>query len=526
MMIKLTKSIALTIFLTASVCSKSLLASTGPSDIVGQYIKAIRENNRAEAKSLWLSEEIEKSAELGIIFTGIEAKYDCASPLIYDHNRLMDYTEKINLEYIDSLDVRANLSLTGVGRDSIHIPYYLTQSGDGWKLCSPMYIYTKGWQNLPTRYFNIHYDDSSLINDFASHRLDSFIDSLEKQLNISSERIHYLGESKIDYYLCNDNQMKLITGYAAQGMTNFQFDAIITCYLPHYHELVHLINNYALKECPLFTLPILQEGLACCLGGRWGKSPGVINYWGNVSLNLGLADLDDILTANGFHNCPGGSDAAYAISSLFAGSLIDGFGIQKLKTFYTLLSGTNEYVNSLSPSFIKTEIEKIFITSWQEIEANFKNFTNRFAYGGIEPSTAPLDKDVFLEIESDNISAVVWDNSGQYVFQIKLESGSVGGALVLTVNSISIDSQYQSRFFKEQFPDKNYQGEIYGIQFSEGECGLYDYQTNMLLAKYVAGFTPNQNYWDSDARIITFGLDKKLLDRDMSGYHISLIEAR
>ena len=81
-------------------------------------------------------------------------------------------------------------------------------------------------------------------------------------------------------------QIELLTGHDAHGMTNFQFDAIISRHLPHTHELVHMLYNFAQEDLPLFTLPVLQEGLACCLGGRWGKSPDVINYWGNVSVTF------------------------------------------------------------------------------------------------------------------------------------------------------------------------------------------------------------------------------------------------
>jgi len=288
--------------------------------------------------------------------------------------------------------------------------------------------------------------------------------------------------------------------------------------------LVHLMINYALKECPLFTLPILQEGVACYFGGRWGKSPEVINYWGNVSLNLGLADLDNLLKKDEFHNCPGGVDAAYAISSLFVGSLISKFGIGKFREFYTLLSGTNEYINSLSREDIKIQAEKIFCTSWQEIEMNLNNFTNQYAFSGIVPAKAPLDQGASRVEETDNIKLNIWDNGSEYVFQITLKPECKGGAVILGNNSLSANSQYQSRFFREQFSDKEYQGEMYGIQVSESEAGLYNYWTNMLLAKYVAGFTANPNYWDPDKRFITFALDKVLLDDNLKNYQMILLK--
>jgi len=523
---KISKVKLITILITVFTLTGSQLLFADPKDVINQYIQAVRAEDWEKAESFWLGEEIEKSNRLGISFGGIEAKYDCASPLIIESDRLLNWAETVKIDYIDGDKVKAIVSLAGDSGDSVHIAYYLAKSGDNWKCCSPMHIYAGDWRILQTRYFNVHYDDSSLVNEFALHKLDDFIDTLGIRLNIPCERMNHLGINKIDYYLCDDNQIKLLTGFAGQGMTNFQFDAVITCHLPHSHELVHLMINYALEECPLFTLPILQEGVACYLGGRWGKSPEVINYWGNVSLNLGLADLDNLLTKDEFHNCPGGIDAAYAISSLYVGSLIDKFGIEKFRAFYTLLSGTNEYINSLSREDIKIQAEKIFNASWQEIEANLKDFTNQLAYSGIVPGIAPLDQGASRVEETDDIKMNIWDNGCEYVFQITLKPECQGGAVILVNNSLSANSPYHSKFFREQFPDKKYQGEMYGIQITEGEAGLYNYWTNMLLAKYVAGLTTNPNYWDPDKRIITFGLDKTLLDKDLGDYRIDIMEIK
>jgi hypothetical protein len=55
----------------------------GPEEVISQYIDALKQKDWSKAESLWMNGDIEKSRHLGIEYVGIEAKYDCVSPLVY-----------------------------------------------------------------------------------------------------------------------------------------------------------------------------------------------------------------------------------------------------------------------------------------------------------------------------------------------------------------------------------------------------------------------------------------------------------
>ncbi|MCP4582496.1 MAG: hypothetical protein GY839_12880 [candidate division Zixibacteria bacterium] len=524
-MINNNPAIALIAAILIMILSGFQLLSAGPVEVLSDYVQAIRDSDPDKAKSYWLSSEIVRSERLGITIAGITAKYDCASPLIYadGNNSKITGEKKIEIAHIDSLTAKATISLVYGNRDSVTIPYYVAKVEQKWRLCSSMYALARNWPKRPTRYFNVHCTNPNLINNYALNKLDSFVDSLGRLLDVSDSRMEFLAQTKIDYYLCDEKQIELLTGHVANGMTNLQFDAIITRHLPHTHELVHLLYNYAVEDLPLFTIPVLQEGLACCLGGRWGKSPEVINYWGNVSLTLELAKLDDILTIDGFYQCPGGIDAAYAISSLFVESLIDRFGMDRFMIYYHELSGNSRDINQFSIDDLKLKAETIFETSWTEIVNSLIETTSKYKYCGIIPGQPAILKDTSLELKSENLEIEIWSLDDVYHFQIKLSPECSGGALILADNLEVADTLYQSRFFKEQFSGNEYEGEVYGIRFSQGEVGLYDYNTNILEAKYVYGFTPIDGYWNARTGTIEFSLDQMLIDSAIGDYQIKLI---
>lgn len=489
---------------------------------VKSYLMAIKVQDWALAESYWLQSEIEKSNGLGIKFENNRAKYDCASPFLTNPDILNDSKYKLSYttETIDSNSVRVDIAITGAPGSSLSTSYYLTRSGNHWLICSPMHVYSKNWHTIKTRYYNLIFTDSSLINPVAIDALDNFTDSLGRILAIPSPRMKILQEAKIDYYLCTQKQIRLLTSYDAHGMTNFPFDAIITRHLPHPHEITHLITNFALQQLPLFTLPVMQEGIACCLGGRWGKSPEAINYWGSVAISLDLARLDDILIQSGWNSCAGGADAAYAISSLFAWTLIDHHGAEKFLRIYRALSGDNQKVNAFSQPDIKMTIEQISGNSWADVASAFNSEAEKFRYCGITPGTQTTSGAQLVELNNSGISAKINDARDFYYFEIESSNNPAAAAILFYDDSANINSDYKSWQYSEQFQGSAYGGENYGLLFSAAETGLYDYLTNCLIAKYVSGFTPENNYYDPESRRLTFSLIKSKLPKNIVQYKL------
>jgi hypothetical protein len=343
--------------------------------------------------------------------------------------------------------------------------------------------------------------------------LDNCVERIAGALDIPVDKIRMLEKLKIDYYLGDKNQMKLLTGHDAEGMTSLPFDAIITRHLPHEHELVHLLINYSLQDVPLFTLPIVQEGLACCIGGRWGKTASVINYWGAAVQTLGLVELDSLLTYTGFNSCPVGPDAAYAVSSLFTQTLIDNYGIDRFIEYYKILSGDVNYVNNLSTVEIIRKAESSFQTKWPDINDAYLKTVESHSQAGIAViNLNNLEQQAFYKDADNNL--LIGQTPDYYIFKITLPLSKTNGSILMGDNRLN-NNKYSSWQFQEHHPDMVYAGEIYGIQFSDQEAGLYNYLTNMLTAKYVYGFFPNSNYYSNQSNIIIFAIDKSLFDYEL-----------
>ena len=495
-----------------------------PDKIFDEYIQALILKQWDKAKSYWLPSEMEASKRLGISFNNIEAKYDCASPLLsaLDGIRRGSIGVDVVEDSTDNNTARLMVKIYSEN-DSLITPYYLVKKDIKWYLCSRLHFYTRDWTSIQTRYTNVYFSDSSKINDYALSELDRSIDKLGNRLEIKRERMKDLERNKINYYLCDDHQIEMITGYKIQGMTNLQLDAIVTGHLPHNHELTHLMINYALEKLPLYTLPVLQEGIACNLGGRWGKAPSVIFYWGNVSLEFGLAELENILTHDGFTHGTGSLDASYAVSSLFVKSLIDYFGMEKFRLLYLELSGSNDFIRSLTETDIISKTENTFDISWEDINKRFAVIAQNYRYSGIIPCKVPSGKPEY-NLSSESFIANTWNLDTLYIFQIRFMKQSSGGLILLDENRSANHYNYTSRVFADHLPDVNYNNQIYGIQFSASEVGLYNYLTDILLAKYVSSFTPDINYWNPDYSTITFSLRKSLLDKDISDYQLQLIK--
>ena len=72
-----------------------------------------------------------------------------------------------------------------------------------------------------------------------------------------------------------------------------------------------------------------------------------------------------------------------------------------------------------------------------------------------------------------------------------------------------------SILFGEQYgPETEIEGYRYGVRFDRNEVGLYDYATSHLMAKYIWGITPSDDYYDADNNKITVMFRKELLPKE------------
>jgi hypothetical protein len=496
---------------------------SGPEIILEEYFRALEAAEWQNAESFWIPKLIEKSKRLDIRYENILAKYDCGSPII----AYLEFVRAgaISIDFPDYRDAGDYLEIDvrlSMARDSLEFAYYLEESDGRWRISSPLRIFTCGWNRTSTKYCNIIYRDSSLINGYALEALDEYIERAADILQISREKMKLLANQKLDYYLCDSTDIKLLTGYDAHGMCNLQFDAIISRHLPHEHEISHFLINYALGELPLYTLSFFQEGLAVALGGRWGKSREVILQLGYVIIENDFMDLEGLLTHDGFHKKCDSPDISYPMCGLFLDLLISRIGIDSLKKLYLEVSGNESKLYGITLDDVKELISSFFSAKWPEILGIFDIHRRKFESSGIKPAPEAVTSPPDIETRFSGGVVRIWDIKNQYLFEIRAEESIASGVILLKSKKDSISPAYRSWMYSEHLPGRDYNSEMFGIVFTSSEIGLYNYFTNHLLAKYVSGFFGNESLLSGDGKSIRFYLDKQTIKSELSSFSIEL----
>jgi hypothetical protein len=496
-----------------------------PEKLIEAYTEAVESEDWKNAEECWHPDQIEKSKRLGIYYENTPVKFDCSSPLITLWAEISKGWIKIEIgqSEIDSTFATTDIYLI-TGDDSISVSYFMVKDNERWYLVSPMTALAPEWRVTKSRYTNIICSDESMVNDYAVDVLDNYIEFITGYFETDSIKIHRLQQQKISYYLCTRDDFMDLTGYDAHGLAYLSMDAIITRHLPHPHEMTHLLINYALDSVPLFTLALVQEGLACALGGRWGKSPEVINQLGSVILENGLCSLDDILTQYSFNIKVGMPDITYPVASLFVGFLIDRIGMPEFKELYLDLSGSSEFVRTLSKEKVVSIIEKYCHSDFESVKAEFLEYAGQFKDGGISVRADYSDTDLIQSINADSIEVDIFESAEYYDFLVKASGDNYCGVIMFSDDTRHLPESYKSWMFEEHLPESEYNSACYGVRFDMNECGFYDYRMNMLKAKLMSSFFPEKKYFDAENKTIRFSLKKSYLPESISNYRINLLD--
>lgn len=499
--------------------------AAAPDSVFHAYIRAVLAEDWPAAESLWLPEEVVLSRRLEIGFTGMPLKVDCASPL--QEHRVALAGGAITYTVIDSITtdtLAAKIIEIRSGTAALRHTYLLVPTQVGWRLTSPIFHLTRSWPELGTRFVTIRCPDESMLNDHALVALDQFIDSLGTLLYFEPRHWIRLGEERIEYYLADRDAIKSLTGYEAHGMTYLPLDAVLSSHLPHEHELTHALMNFRLRDISMYTLPALQEGIAVSYGGRWGKAPGVIMNLGAFVLKSEIMAVDDILTYDGFNS--DASDLSYALGGLFSRCLIESIGFPKFAILYRRLSGPQQYVRNLTAYEIRKAVEETTNQPWELlVPACVEREVEIFSRRGIEPcDSIPTGEVIWTNTIPlrGKVLKIIADSAHYYI-----EAG--GERAGKRIGFFAADSSqfhqpvYRSRLYAEQFPDDAYNGQIIGIVFDSLEAGVYDYRTDMLLAKFASGFSQSESIWDANNRVVRFRVDKSVIPVDLARGNRSIV---
>lgn len=495
-----------------------------PAVVVHTYIDDVIRADWAAAESEWLASEVARSRRLGVTYTGVGAKYDCDSPVIGTIDGLragaVQYTVMPPQTVADTAVVMVRLQ---TDRESLDVPYHLVKTGARWRIVSQLWLSTQGWRQRETRYTTVHYQDSSLINDRALDQLDRFIDSLATVFHMPDSLRARMASQKIEYYICDEDAMQRVSGYPVHGMTSTPFDAVVSRHLPHYHELVHAVANVAMQQLPLHQQPCLQEGLAVCLGGRWEKSPAVVMQQGDFMLREQMGKLSDVHTYDGFNQGTGNLDISYALSGLLCGYFIEHAGIDKFIETLRNRSGSDARVRSMDDKVMESVIAGALQVPWDTLAAHVATYAAGFRGSGLHPGAAASPTADSLILNSDALRVKISADKSRLFFEVRSKGKSTHGLILIDPPGGQSFAGYRSRLFAKQAPGVTYNGALFGIEFSAEEAGLYAYDTDVLLAKYLASFDFSPNYWDESNHILRFNLDKSLLPLkiDQNTWHLS-----
>lgn len=428
-----------------------------PNDAASFVRALIREPGKTAG---WIDGESNRMAQrLQIEYEGVPVK----SLIGYDlDDSVKNLIKAGRLDYavsIDSLDSTVSRLVLKVGGQT-HLFYFRSS-----KIISPLAYLTTAWTHIESDHFRFHLSDSTLFNAYCIARLEQFLVSTARMLGLNDAEMRRLQTEKVDYYLCRDeDEIERLTGFRVRGMYNLAFDAIVTTFSTHFHELAHLLMNYKLSRLPLYTHPFLQEGFAAGVGGRGGIDADVLLSLGDFLWRSQSIDLPTLLSREAFDQTD--ASITYPAAGLFNRFLLHRMGAEQYLLLYRRHSGRagDSAVGEIFTGEVGADSE------WQAF-LSAGSHTNAISLG--ELSTP--DTDVY----EDRTSRIGRGVNG-YSF---LLSG------VVLLGKDSTNRAFMSKTFRELFPDSIYGGQKFLIRARDEEISVYNLLTNTLVGNYAASFS-------------------------------------
>lgn len=435
-------------------------------------------------------DELQVSNQFDIEYEGVNNKFFIANEFTSDLtiNRL---TNKIKYEH--QLNVlEDNFSMLSIKIPSLKISkeYYLKDS----LIVSPTHYHSRKWKTITSNHFKFFISEETLFNDYSINQLEKFINKMLNILSFSETEKNLIKQKKIYYFLCKDEgEIKKVTGFATRGIFMLAQDYVVTTYNTHYHELLHFLINYKLKNLPLYTHPFLQEGFAVAFGGRGGLDVHTITEMAIYLVKSGFANYKELLSKSDFQS----SDASisYSISGLYTNFLIKQIGIEKYLTLYKKYSGDSEKI--IETDLLSEQKWNLFVDSISN--QNPVKIKDKLDFVNFKLITKQRDKEIY-------------ENKDEYVFRIK------DTLLISTKERIE---KYQSKLFNEHFPNRAYNSEKYLIIANQNEISIYNLYSNNLIGKYVASFSIPTKFVLMENNFYEFAVKKDLFDEILKEINFS-----
>lgn len=488
-------------------------ADPTPRDLVAAYVDAVRGARWDEARTLWSPDYLAECEALGITYRDQPCAWDLASPIILYRDALRSGRGRIEVSSAEAhgAEQRIQVRLTMDEAGQVYT-YGAVRVDRQWRLAGRTWLEGRHWQLHRTRYCRIYSRQPDRLDPATCAALDRFIEQTARRLGVPARRIDILAEAGIPYYLADDETVADLTGYSTKGMADLACGAVISSQFPHFHELAHLLVNWALQEVPLYTLPAVQEGLACRLGGRWGRSPEVILYTGWFHLDLGLITPVEILTREGFHAAAAGPDGSYGVGALVCDLVVENAGWPALLELYAALSGDLAVVTQLDAAVVAAAVGRACgwppDTTPEALSVAVSEHSRRWRRCGVAPGVPAADDQGSTVLAVAEPGVEVRLQASRAVFKVTEAAWPV--LLLVDDGSASVrdgDGAGASSLFAEHRPDHVWDGTRWGVMCRPGTIGLYDYTTNVLLATWVADFSGERPLGEGGDRYLVFSLD-------------------
>lgn len=454
-LIRVLPFIVITLLLSDTFCSYS---QTKKSEYYDQLVSAIIKND-SSLINFTSYELISLSKRLGIEYHDIVNKFMISYELL--PNVPGDVNKRItNSTYtLDNIDSTYQILFIEFGSKDPGRRFILKNDS----LYSPVLFYTKDWVVKESENFRFLISDPSNLNEYAIGKLEESYKIISTLFEYTDEQKNLIRQNKILYILCsNETEVELLTGHRARGIYHLANDAIITSYNSHYHELVHLLVNFRLKQNYLYTHPFLMEGIAVALGGRGGIHQRILLETGVFLFISGFAELDEIVSTEDFRKTD--PSISYALSGIYCYYLLHKVGVDSFFNIYINYSGNSDEVRNM------------------RVQLNSLPSTD----GIIDFIEEHFPKQILFEINSDDkvtvysdSENVILENDTHYFFLISSP---------LLISSEYIYPDYKSNKIQELKLENNYKYEHYLIICSESEIAVYDLLLNMLIHSYVQEF--------------------------------------
>ncbi len=355
------------------------------------------------------------------------------------------------------------------------------------------------WPVVETEFFIIHHQANLAPDMVACQKLDSFVRYVLKKIQ-PDHSLELFRKQKMAYYFCDDATVEKLTGYPTRGMADMTGNAIISSHFPHFHELAHLLVYNSMTNKPAQTLPVVQEGLACLLGGRWGRSSQAILYTGWVHHSFDMGQWEDVLTQDDFYTFSGGADITYPLGAMICELVRREAGWAAVRELNERMSGSVEYVSSLTAMDVASVVADV--CGWPSADAvvtinkTMENIWPEYRRCGVAPikemplghgriveSEIEASAEIWKRIVAGKLSPAVLEQNGTYIRVVASEFP------VYLLSKKNPHKRAASSLFLEHLPSEKYEGQRYGLRCDPGNIALYDFASNELVATWVASFT-------------------------------------